>query len=156
MPFNKTMDEFHTTYLMKDVVFNERNAHNMYKLALAEMTELHDELTILSADSTADNRDNIVKESLDVVYVITQRLRQMGVDVDAAFAEVHRSNMSKALPLDGSVNIDKEIEIARERYPHIGVKYGQRKAILLCGETGKVVKPTTYSSANITKEMVGA
>lgn len=152
---NNMMDEFMTTYLMKGVVFSGRNVHNMYNLALDEMAELQAEVGSFVEDAAAANQDAIVKESLDVVYVLTQRLRRMGVDVDAALAEVHRSNMSKALPLDGSVKLSNELEIARRRYPYAGIKEGQRKAVLMCGETNKVIKPTTYSEAVITPQMIG-
>lgn len=148
------MDDFMTAYMLKNVPFDFASLHSLFKLAEDEMIELKDELKIFAGGNTIDNRPNIVKESIDVIYVLSQRLRRMGVDVDAALAEVHRSNMSKALPLDGSVKLSDELEVARKRYPQAGIKEGQRKAVLICGETNKVIKPTTYSPAVITQQII--
>lgn len=144
------MDDFMQAYLLKGQEFELKNIRSMCSLIDDEVDELYREF------ETSDiNKANVVKETLDIVYVATQRLRRMGVDVDAALDEVHRSNMSKALPLDGSVSIEEELEIARKRYPNAGVKYGQRVAVLICGDTSKVIKPTTYSPAVITSQIIG-
>jgi len=151
MPFNKTMDEFNTTYMIKDKKFNSGNLNTMGDLIGDELVEFDGEFENLPIV-----KENFVKEAIDILYITSQQLRLMGVDVDAAFAEVHRSNMSKALPLDGSINVQKELEKVRERYPNAGVKEGQRYAVLICGDTQKVIKPEgCYSPAIITKEMVG-
>lgn len=150
------MDEFMQAYLIKNLPFNLENADAMADLIDDERFELQDELVLDEENGIPDiNKANVVKETLDIIYVAAQRLRRMGVDVDAGLKEVHRSNMSKALLLDGSVDVDKELEIARERYPNAGIKYGQRIAVLICGDTNKVIKPTCYSPANITKEIIG-
>lgn len=147
------MDEFNITYMLKDKELSFGNAKTMQHLIFDENIELLLELDEVKGEL---RKGNVVKEAIDCIYIAAQQLRLMGVDVDSALAEVHRSNMSKALPLDGSVKISDELEIARKRYPKAGVKEGQRKAVLICGDTNKVIKPTTYSAANITKEMVGA
>lgn len=46
-------------------------------------------------DKTRANMAEVVDGLLDMLYVIYGTAELMGVDVDAAFAEVHRSNMSK-------------------------------------------------------------
>lgn len=150
MQFNAPMDEFMMAYLIKSVPLNLDNAKTMLGLIDDEAAELSDEVTILRTDYPA-----IVKEAIDTIYIAAQQLRRMGVDVDACFKEVHRSNMSKAIPLDGSVSLSDELEIARKRYPKAGVVEGQRVAVLVCGDTGKVIKPTIYSKAVITDEMIG-
>lgn len=146
---NKIMDDFNTSYLLKDKALNRENAKVMQGLVFDETQELLLEL------SKGFDTNAVVKETIDTIYIAAQQLRLMGVDVDAALAEVHRSNMSKALPLDGSVKLSDELEIARRRYPQAGIKEGQRKAVLMCGETNKVIKPTTYSKAVITPQMLG-
>lgn len=149
------MNEFMTAYMLKNVPFDFASLHSLLKLAEDEMVELKEEVKIFAGGSTIDNRPDIVKESIDVIYVLAQRLVRMGVDVDTALTEVHRSNMSKALPLDGSVKLSDELEIARKRYPQAGIKEGQKVAVLMCGETNKVIKPTTYSKAVITPQIIG-
>lgn len=61
-----------------------------------------------------------VKESCDLIWVIIARMLSLGVDVNAAFAELSRSNMSKTV--DGKV-------IKRE--------------------DGKILKPEGYSDADM-------
>lgn len=41
------------------------------------------------------SRDSLLKELADLVYVVVGTAVAMGMDFDGAFAEVHRSNMSK-------------------------------------------------------------
>lgn len=154
---NNMMDDFNTSYMIKDVPLNLENIERMYGLIQDEEQELFEEVVrgVANPEGSGINKSNAVKEAIDCIYITAQQLRLMGVDVDAALAEVHRSNMSKALPLDGSVKLSDELEIARKRYPQAGIKEGQRKAVLLCGETNKVIKPTTYSQAVITPQMIG-
>lgn len=150
------MDEFHTAYMLKDKKMGNNEVITMHNLISDEVKELKQEVVKLVATvNFEDNRPDIVKEAIDTIYIAAQQLRLMGVDVDAALAEVHRSNMSKTLPLDGSVKLSDELEIARKRYPKAGIKEGQRKAVLICGDTNKVIKPTTYSQAVITPKMIG-
>ncbi len=149
---NNMMDDFNTSYMIKDKKCNKVNLQIAVALTSQELDEASDEL--VEAIKPLSEED-AVKELIDTIYITAQQLRLMGVDVDAALAEVHRSNMSKALPLDGSVKLSDELEIARRRYPSAGIKEGQRKAVLMCGETNKVIKPTTYSAAVITPQMIG-
>lgn len=65
--------------------------------------------------------ENVAKELADLIYVICGYAVEAGIDLDAVFEEVHRSNMSKVWE-DGSV-----------RYR----------------EDGKVLKPPTYSPADV-------
>lgn len=69
----------------------------------------------------AEDLPKAAKEAVDLMYVLHGFLIEMGVDSDAVFDEVHRSNMSKVWD-DGTV------------------KYR---------EDGKVLKPPTYSQADI-------
>ncbi len=148
---NNIMDDFNASYMIKDKRLCTANIKTMEGLITDEVHELAGEVHVPGFC----NAPNAVKEAIDIIYIAAQQLRLMGVDVDAALAEVHRSNMSKALPLDGSVKLSDELEIARRRYPQAGIKEGQRKAVLMCGETNKVIKPTTYSKAVITPQMIG-
>lgn len=64
------------------------------KLLLEEVVEFFESL---------DSRDPllIAKEGADVAYVVAGTFVRYGIDLDAAVAEIHRSNMSK-VDSDGS------------------------------------------------------
>jgi predicted HAD superfamily Cof-like phosphohydrolase len=62
---------------------------------------------------------------LDSLYVIIGTAVSYGIDIERVFDEVHRSNMTKVWP-DGTVHYD---------------------------EHGKVLKPLTYSRADITEAL---
>ena len=100
MTLNEMMDEFMVTYQVAGVDYNGENSRNMLSLTADEMVELEAELYEGAYNPISDeviDRDAIIKESLDIVYVLTQRLRRMGVDVVLSLAEVHRSNMRKTV-----------------------------------------------------------
>lgn len=59
----------------------------------------------------------------DLLYVVYGAALEWGIPIDAVFAEVHRSNMSKVWP-DGTIHYR---------------------------EDGKVLKPSTYSPADIAR-----
>lgn len=78
------LDEFHTTF---DYV---RAAEPSLRVTLH--TEEHKELvTALESEGL----DQIARELADVVYVAYGSAWSLGIDLDAAIAEVHASNMSK-------------------------------------------------------------
>lgn len=58
-----------------------------------ETNEATEALRHSPTDATA--KANLVKELVDVLHVTYGFLHLLGVDADAAFTEVHRSNMSK-------------------------------------------------------------
>lgn len=93
-------------------------AHDRQDLRLdlieEEVNEFLDEIE-------AEDLPKAVKEACDVVYVMVGWVIEQGVDFDKAFAEVHRSNMSKVWD-DGQVRFR---------------------------EDGKVLKPPGYSPADI-------
>jgi predicted HAD superfamily Cof-like phosphohydrolase len=62
-----------------------------------------------------------IKELCDLLYVVLGTANAYGIDIEPFFAEVHRSNMTKVWP-DGAVHKDAN---------------------------GKVIKPHTYSPADI-------
>jgi phosphoribosyl-ATP pyrophosphohydrolase len=153
MQMNKMFDEFMFTYRIKPLVMHMPNLGASAKLIDDELNELIDELSY--EDGTPKPIEEVdksaaIKEMADIIYITAQRMRAMGVDVDAVMAEVHRSNMSKTVPLKDA---DKELEIARQRYPNVYKEEGQRYVVLRCADTGKVVKPSCYSPAVISEEM---
>ena len=66
-----------------------------------EMEEVKKELTECTMDlsefgyATDSVRTNLLKELCDLLYVIYGTAATFGMDIDGAFKEVHRSNMSK-------------------------------------------------------------
>lgn len=147
---NEFMDDFMAAYQVETTPFDGKNSRDMLSLAADEMVELEQELyngTYHPIPDDQISKENVVKEGLDVVYVMLQRLRRMGVDLDANFAELQRSNMSKTVPLD---MLADEVLIARERYPGaVGVQISDTLGVIRDPSTGKVVKPTTYSAAKM-------
>lgn len=62
-----------------------------WKLIDEEISELKDAID-------EEDKQNIAKELIDVLYVVYGMGACYGIDVDGVFAEVHRSNMSKLGP----------------------------------------------------------
>ena len=60
-----------------------------------EVKELFEAMEEVQKTPSLAARANLVKELVDVLCVTYGTLALLGVDADAAFAEVHASNMSK-------------------------------------------------------------
>jgi predicted HAD superfamily Cof-like phosphohydrolase len=69
----------------------------------------------------AGDLPHAIKELCDLLYVVLGTANAYGIDIEPFFAEVHRSNMTKLWP-DGTIHKDTN---------------------------GKVLKPDTYSPADI-------
>jgi phosphoribosyl-ATP pyrophosphohydrolase len=145
-------DEFNELYGLDKKPLNH-NLKAMRDLISEELIEVEGSLNTVNAGM--DTKPELVKELIDLVYITCQQMRERGVDIDAALSEVHRSNMSKALPELSIADLTKEIEIAKKRYPNARVFDVGEKEVLKCTETNKVIKPTTYSPAVITPDMYG-
>lgn len=63
---------------------------------IREVKEATQEVLNASPETLKQAKAHLLKELLDVLYITYGTLEVMGVDADAAFAEVHRSNMSKS------------------------------------------------------------
>ena len=151
MSLNKLADEFNAQYGLKQKPLDS-DLTSMVGLIGDEWNELDMEIL---AYTDQINLNNVVKEAIDTIYITMQQLRERGVDVDAALAEVHRSNMSKSLDIYDNTAAFKELDIARKRYPAAQLIPHGDKYILKCAESGKVIKPSCYSPAVITKQMIG-
>ncbi len=53
-------------------------------------------LSATTPEALKEAKAHLLKEIIDMMYVAYGTLQVMGIDADAAFAEVHRSNMSKS------------------------------------------------------------
>jgi predicted HAD superfamily Cof-like phosphohydrolase len=68
-----------------------------------EVKEAIAEVTNATPETLATAKAHVLKELIDVLYITYGTLNLLNVDVDAAFAEVHRSNMSKT-PAGGATS----------------------------------------------------
>lgn len=84
-------------------------------------TLIEEELNELKEASAADNLVGIADALGDLLYVVYGAAIEYGIPIDEVFEEIHRSNMTKLWP-DGTVH--------------------KR-------EDGKVLKPPTYSPADL-------
>lgn len=106
--------------------FRDRfNAKPNFSLGFELIKEEFDEVDEQVQWGTPETTPSLVKELVDLLYVTYSALADLGVNVDKAFAEVHRSNMSK-LGEDGKP---------------------------IYREDGKVLKGPNYSPANL-KDLV--
>lgn len=111
-----------------------------WKLIEEEFDELKEEFSALSeyfhpnCEAYEDEEHaklvfaKIGKEMADLIYVLHGAGLAFGLNMDDVFTEVHRSNMSK-MPPDG---------------------------IILRRDDGKVIKPPTYSPADVYQVLYGA
>ncbi len=82
---------------------------------------IEEEMREFADASAAGDLPAAIKEMCDLLYVVLGTANAYGIDIEPFFAEVHRSNMSKLWD-DGIIHKDA---------------------------FGKVLKPPTYSPANI-------
>ena len=157
MSLNKMMNEFNELYSVDPIEFTMDNINRTIDLIGDELTEAVEETVAVGSWNDLPieevNLHNLAKELTDILYITSQRMLTHGMDVDALLAEVHRSNMSKQVPIDQSVT---ELTLAKERYPEaIYSLVSGDLGVLTDKATGKVIKPSCYSAAVITDEMVG-
>lgn len=156
MSLNKMMSEFNELYSVEPLEHTMENLTKTIELINDEWTEAIEELmdkgwNDLHIEDV--NRHNLAKELGDILYITSQRMTAMGIDVDAVMAEIHRSNMSKQVPVHKSI---RELTVAKDRYPEARFELVQGDmGVLIDAPTGKVIKPTCYSAAVITDEMIG-
>ena len=88
----KRVKEFHRTFHRGDK--EEYNRALRYDLMSEELAEVFDEMYPVLL------KDKLAKELADLLYVVYGTAVTFDIDIDRAFAEVHKSNMSK-LGVDG-------------------------------------------------------
>ncbi|CAL9980505.1 hypothetical protein VPH1244_0054 [Vibrio phage 1244] len=150
---NQMFDAFNAQYGIKTQPLNH-NLDGMYEIVSSEFDEWMEEVSepLFGDGEWIPEPKDFVKEGLDVIYAMTQQLRERGVDVDAGLAEVHRSNMSKVVEEN---DLEAEMITAEKRYPDVmAYPIGNHRYVLKSPSQGKVVKPTRYSPAAITPEII--
>lgn len=100
-----------------------KRRHLRQNLIEEEIREFRNEITKTwhHSEGESDGLADAAKEAADVIYVLHGWALEHGIDLDAVFSEVHRSNMTK-LWEDGTV---------KKR------------------DDGKILKPPTYEPADI-------
>lgn len=142
---NEMFKEFNDTYGYEPMEFNSANLKTATKLISDEVVEI-----LIESDAEELDKAAGAKELTDNLYITMQQMSAMGLDIPACLTEVHRSNLSKTVPL---VEVDKYLEEVKERYPAAYAVPMGDVAVLRCGDTGKVIKPSCYSEALITPAM---
>lgn len=89
-PIQAMLYAFHAiyglTYTFDDAAFRDKELRQ--KLIEEEFKEV-------IAAFEADDLENAAKEMADLIYVLAGAFLAFGIDMDAVFKEVHRSNLSK-------------------------------------------------------------
>lgn len=143
MSLNQMMNEFNTAYGVGIIPLNKINATKAYKITNEEMKEVAEEVNAPEFSPEA-----FVKEMLDNIYADAQQLISMGVDVDLGMKCLHQSNMSKLVTKE---QLAYEVANARHRYPNVeAIQVGEDLYALRDMDSLKVVKPTTYTKADVT------
>lgn len=141
MSLNKMFAEFNSHYNMPATPATGDWFDTSYRLIKEELGEFAKEYR---EGSHAD----MVKELIDIIYVTAQRLSMVcdrgGVDMDAALAEVHRSNMSKLLPSHESAV--REMSYYTENGDDVSVVQTPAGSFKLLRADGKIVKPRNFYS----------
>lgn len=151
MKLNEMFLEFNTVYGIQPLERTQANFDSTHSLILDEVVELWDELYDAKefgckTDDALDQA-NITKELTDILYITMQRMIVYGMDIEDCLKEVHRSNMSKSV---SGESVAKEFLLAQQRYSKVLVQdMGGDRFVLRCNDTGKVIKPTSYSAANM-------
>ena len=166
---SEKFNEFNKTYGLTKKEITHENALKTTQLIADELQEFLQEFYCnakveinITQHLTANikhinpNLNNAFKELEDIRYITGQQAAEYGADVSMIGAEVHRSNMSKSLDIYNNTAAFKELDIARKRYPDAQLIPHGDKYILKCAESGKVIKPSCYSPAVITKQMIGS
>ncbi len=147
----KMFEEFNEMYGLSTKEL-DHNLDGMREVIGSEYDEWDNEIVLSNKKYVIVDRADFVKEGLDIVYATLQQLTERGVDVGAGLAELHRSNMSKTVSAD---QVMDEVTIAEERYPDVeAIALADGRYVLKSPSIGKVVKPTTYSAANISPDII--
>lgn len=149
---NKLFDEFNDMYGLERKPIDS-NIESMHRLIQDEVNELGWETQRSCNGILNIVPGELIKEAIDTIYITCQQLRERGVNLDAALREVHRSNMSKALDIYDPEIAHSELQEAKKRYPNAELVPHGSYYVIKCMDSGKIVKPTTYSPAVITEDM---
>jgi predicted HAD superfamily Cof-like phosphohydrolase len=95
----KLIQQFHAKFDPDPAIYTDLLGCRR-ELIEEEVAELFEAMEEVKAENSKAARAHLIKELCDVLYLTYGTLELLRVDADAAFAEVHRSNMSKT-PVPG-------------------------------------------------------
>lgn len=121
--------------------------------------DVHSNLDLFIKYSTSELLDSAVEyineheacagDIQDIIASTITLCESLNYNWQSAFLEVHRSNLSKRVPRSQA---EKELLIARGRYPSAYIVELQEYCLLKCADTNKVIKPECYSQAVMKEE----
>lgn len=138
---NEMFAEFNDTYGYSPIEFNSVNLKKAVKLISDEVVE-----TLIESDANILDKASAAKELTDILYMTMQQMSAFGLDIQECLKEVHRSNLSKKIPKGQAKYYIEEV---RPKYPNAYATIVNESIVLRCGDTGKVIKPSCYSPANM-------
>ena len=97
MPVSEMVDIFATT------MRQPKDPDMSLKLVLEEFSEFWDEAEEEHRDYELLNREKVLKEMADLVYVLYGYARSLDLPLDEAIRRVHKNNMERCVWPDGSV-----------------------------------------------------
>ena len=100
---NETMDQFNESFGnpsllgVKDTEYYDGIdlSMNLIDEEYLEVTEAYEALRDNGEEGLQGNREHLAKELADLIYVCVFMARKINIDIDGAFLEVHKSNMTK-------------------------------------------------------------
>lgn len=115
---------------------------------------IYEECQELLTAITRRDSSAIVDAIGDILYVTYGFGHRLGVDVDAVFAEIHRSNMTKFCTSEdearATVTWYRTNENESKRYPNVDyVRRSENCWVVTDTETGKVLKSVLYSPPHL-------
>ncbi len=147
--------QFHTTFDNPKFEKLNRKIFDPDNEALVKLrTDLIDE-EVEELKTAIKNHDfvEIADALTDILYVVYGAGHVYGINLDETFAEVHRSNMTKACVSEAqaeeTVRFIKETE-KRYREPEYKLSPDGKYYIVYDNHTGKVLKNQFYRPANLT------
>lgn len=99
-----------------------------------------------------DNAVKLLDACIDGLYVLLgqlQKLQAAGFEVAASMKQVAEDNLSK-FPVDAQVAIDSCKKYEKEGV-EVAYKYSNGRYVVYNTETGKVLKPVTFKSTDLSK-----
>lgn len=119
-------------------------------LALFRLALIEEEVGELKAAIAAKDRTEVVDALADILYVVYGAAKTFDVDIDAAFAVVHASNMSKFCTSEAEAietveyygSVMAETGYRQPKYRKQGDLY-----VVYNADTGKILKGIRYTPA---------
>lgn len=150
MPVNSTLvSEFNrvsgnAVTPLRNLDFGDPESSRMLVLQLLMIQEEVNELT---EAVTSCDRVGIVDALGDILYVAYGAGYRLGVNLDEAVEEIHRSNMTKFVATEAAAV--EAVKALQGKYPEATYRPSCGLWCVYDGATGKILKPPSYSPPNL-------